>query len=206
MGDSHENKEDEMADFKLSDGIKTFFLAGVGAVALTAEKSQEIIGELVKKGELTVEQGKELNKDLQRSFKETMDKKGVNIDELGQKISKMSADELAKIKEQIAAAEKIVSERLNAAGEDAEEAAEDAKESAEEINYEGVSIPTNTPQIFEDVDPIPPEEECDFCIVSAMYVAACKSLGINTKRLLTIGAPVVDEENRVIGTCSLNRN
>ena len=136
MGDSHENKEDEMADFKLSDGIKTFFLAGVGAVALTAEKSQEIIGELVKKGELTVEQGKELNKDLQRSFKETMDKKGVNIDELGQKISKMSADELAKIKEQIAAAEKIVSERLNAAGEDAEEAAEDAKESAEEIAEE----------------------------------------------------------------------
>ncbi len=125
-----------MADFKLSDGIKTFFLAGVGAVALTAEKSQEIIGELVKKGELTVEQGKELNKDLQRSFKETMDKKGVNIDELGQKISKMSADELAKIKEQIAAAEKIVSERLNAAGEDAEEAAEDAKESAEEIAEE----------------------------------------------------------------------
>ena len=80
------------------------------------------------------------------------------------------------------------------------------QEAAEEINYEGVSIPTNTPQILEDVDPIPPEVECDFCIVSAMYVAACKSLGIDTKRLLTIGAPVVDEENRVIGTCSLNRN
>ena len=80
------------------------------------------------------------------------------------------------------------------------------QEEAESVNFEGVSIPTNTPQIFEDVDPIPLEEECDFCIVSAMYVAACKSLGIDTKRLLTIGAPVVDEENRVIGTCSLNRN
>ena len=94
-----------MADYKLGDGIKTFFLAGVGAVALTAEKSQEIIADLVKKGELTVEQGKDLNKDLQRSFKESMDKKGVNIDELSQKLSKLSADELAKIKEQIAAAE-----------------------------------------------------------------------------------------------------
>ena len=122
-----------MADYKFGDGIKTFFLAGVGAVALTAEKSQEIIADLVKKGELTVEQGKDLNKDLQRSFKESMDKKGVNIDELSQKLSKMSADELAKIKEQIAAAEKIVSERLKKAEEKADEAAEDVKEAAEEI-------------------------------------------------------------------------
>ena len=122
-----------MADYKFGDGIKTFFLAGVGAVALTAEKSQEIIADLVKKGELTVEQGKDLNKDLQRSFKESMDKKGVNIDELSQKLSKMSADELAKIKEQIAAAEKIVSERLKKAEEKAAEAAEDVKEAAEEI-------------------------------------------------------------------------
>ena len=122
-----------MADYKFGDGIKTFFLAGVGAVALTAEKSQEIIADLVKKGELTVEQGKDLNKGLQRSFKESMDKKGVNIDELSQKLSKMSADELAKIKEQIAAAEKIVSERLKKAEEKAAEAAEDVKEAAEEI-------------------------------------------------------------------------
>ncbi len=71
-----------MADFKLSDGIKKFFLAGVGAAAITVEKGQEIIGELVKKGELTVEQGKELNKDLQRSFKESMNERGVDIDEL----------------------------------------------------------------------------------------------------------------------------
>lgn len=123
-------------DNMIGDGLKKIILMGIGAAAMTAEKSQQVVDELVKKGELTVEQGKELNKDLQRSFKETMDKKGVNIDELGQKISKMSADELAKIKEQIAAAEKIVSERLNAAGEDAEEAAEDAKESAEEIAEE----------------------------------------------------------------------
>lgn len=122
-----------MADFKFSDGIKTFFLAGVGAVALTAEKSQAIIADLVKKGELTVEQGKDLNKDLQRSFKESMEQKGVNIDELSQKISKMSTEEIAKIKEQIAAAEKIVSERLNKAEKEAEEAATDVEAAAEEV-------------------------------------------------------------------------
>ena len=38
-----------MAEYKFGDGIKKFFLAGVGAVAITAEKGQEIIGELVKK-------------------------------------------------------------------------------------------------------------------------------------------------------------
>ena len=82
-----------MADNKFGDGIKTILLAGVGAVAFTAEKGQEIIGELVKKGEITMEQGKDLNKDFQRSFKESMDKRGINLDELGQKFSKMSEEE-----------------------------------------------------------------------------------------------------------------
>ena len=50
----------------LSEGLKTIFLAGVGAVAVTAEKSKEIIDDLVKKGELTMEQGKVLNEELKR--------------------------------------------------------------------------------------------------------------------------------------------
>jgi polyhydroxyalkanoate synthesis regulator phasin len=139
MGESHENKEDEMAEYKFGDGIKKFFLAGVGAVAITAEKGQEIIGELVKKGELTVEQGKELNKDLQRSFKESMNERGVDIDELSQKISKMSTDELTKIKEQIAAAQELIAERLKKAEDNVvdaadvvEEAVENAADAAEE--------------------------------------------------------------------------
>ena len=132
-----------MADYKIGDGIKKFFLAGVGAVAITAEKGQEIIGELVKKGELTVEQGKELNKDFQKNFKDSMNERGVNIDELSQKISKMSTDELAKIKEQIAAAQEMISERLTKAEEETviaadvvEEAVENATEAAEENNEE----------------------------------------------------------------------
>lgn len=48
----------------LSDGIKKIMLAGIGAVAVTAEKSKELIDELVAKGELTVEQGKVLNEEL----------------------------------------------------------------------------------------------------------------------------------------------
>lgn len=46
------------------EGLRKVFLAGVGAMATTAEKGHEIINDLVKKGELTVEQGKTLNSEL----------------------------------------------------------------------------------------------------------------------------------------------
>ena len=80
------------------------------------------------------------------------------------------------------------------------------QDDAEPFCFNGVSIPVKTAQIFEAVDEIPGEDECDFCVVSAMYVAACKSLGLDTSRLLTIGAPVADEKGRVMGTVFLNRN
>ena len=46
---------------KLSEDMKKLVLLGIGAAALTAEKSKELIDELVKKGELSIEQGKVLN-------------------------------------------------------------------------------------------------------------------------------------------------
>lgn len=49
---------------KLTDGIKTLLLAGLGAAALTADKSRELLEDLVQRGELTVEQGKALNQEL----------------------------------------------------------------------------------------------------------------------------------------------
>ena len=45
----------------ISEGLRKLILAGIGAVAATKEKSEVILDELVKKGELTVEQGKVLN-------------------------------------------------------------------------------------------------------------------------------------------------
>ncbi|WEV41809.1 phasin family protein [Bifidobacterium sp. ESL0682] len=62
-----------MADYKLGDGLRTVFLAGIGALATTAEKGQEIVDELVKKGELTVEQGKTLNTELKHKAQEVKD-------------------------------------------------------------------------------------------------------------------------------------
>ena len=38
----HHLKEDIMADFNFGDGLRKVFLAGVGALATTVEKSQEL--------------------------------------------------------------------------------------------------------------------------------------------------------------------
>ncbi len=55
---------------ELGNDLKKILLAGVGAVAVTAEKSEEILKELVKRGELTVEQGKALNEELKHRMQE----------------------------------------------------------------------------------------------------------------------------------------
>ena len=60
---------------KLSDNLKKIFLAGIGAVAVTSEKSKDLLDEMVEKGELTVEQGKVLNEELKHNVKKTVKEK-----------------------------------------------------------------------------------------------------------------------------------
>ena len=50
----------------IGDGFKNIFLAGIGAMAYTGEKGKEVIDQLVAKGEITLDQGRELNEELQR--------------------------------------------------------------------------------------------------------------------------------------------
>ena len=90
---------------ELGEGIKKILLAGIGTAAVTAEKSKEVLDELVKKGELTVEQGKVLNQELKHNIKESV-KKNVNVtlkpsnpDELKEVLGKMTPDQLAALKE-----------------------------------------------------------------------------------------------------------
>jgi len=100
----------------LGDGLKKLVLMGIGAAALTAEKSQQIVDELVKKGEITVEQGKELNQELKRNVKKSFDdiaaeaevKKAEaekEADSFEKKISDMTVEELENLKELISKAE-----------------------------------------------------------------------------------------------------
>lgn len=115
---------------ELGEGIKKILLAGIGTAAVTAEKSKEVLDELVKKGELTVEQGKVLNQELKHNIKESV-KKNVNVtlkpsnpDELKDVLSKMSPDQLAALKEQIS--------QMQAKDVDAEEAKEEPEKTKED--------------------------------------------------------------------------
>lgn len=77
----------------VSEGVKKAFLAGVGAVAIGAEKSQELVDDLIRKGELTVEQGKNLNEELSRKVRETADSASDEV--LRNKFRGMSVEERA---------------------------------------------------------------------------------------------------------------
>ncbi len=93
---------------KLTDGLKKILLAGIGTVAVTAEKSKDVLDEMVKRGELTVEQGKVLNQELKHSIKNTV-KNNVKVavkpqspEELEELLDKMTPDQLEALKAKIA--------------------------------------------------------------------------------------------------------
>ena len=120
---------------ELGEGIKKLLLAGIGTAAVTAEKSKEVLDEFVKKGELTVEQGKVLNQELKHNIKESV-KKNVNVtfkpsdpDELKDVLGKMTPDQLAALKEQIT---KMQAKDVDADVEEATEEAEEAEEAKQE--------------------------------------------------------------------------
>ena len=51
------------------NSFEKVLLAGLGAISKTAESASELLEDLVKKGELTVEQGKALNEELKHNIK-----------------------------------------------------------------------------------------------------------------------------------------
>lgn len=95
----------------ISEDLKKIFLFGIGAVAITAEKSKILIDELVEKGGITLEQGKILNEELKHNIKETI-KENVTVnvvkpeapptvDSVMTGLDKMTPEEIRKIKEKI---------------------------------------------------------------------------------------------------------
>lgn len=95
---------------KFSDNIKKVILAGIGAVAVTAEKSKDLLDEMVEKGELTVEQGKVLNEELKRNIKQKVQEatakkeedKSVSDSDISDLLSRMTPEQIAALKEQLA--------------------------------------------------------------------------------------------------------
>ena len=95
---------------QLGESIRKLILAGIGAAAVTKEKGESMLHDLVKKGELTVEQGKVLNEELKRNVKEAIrDNVTVHVvtpsDDLMSAVDDMDDESLAALKERIRAAE-----------------------------------------------------------------------------------------------------
>ena len=130
-----------MADLNLeslTDGARDIFLAGVGLAAIGVDKGKELIDELVKKGQLTVEQGRDLNKELTRKAK---DKAGDTISAaqdrlLRMRLAAMDEDErkayaarVAKLADDLTEADKAKKEEAGEADEsDKADEAETAKD------------------------------------------------------------------------------
>ncbi|MDD6258075.1 MAG: aspartyl beta-hydroxylase [Erysipelotrichaceae bacterium] len=85
----------------ITEGLKKALLAGIGAAALTVEKSSEIVDGLVKKGEITVEQGKALNQELKHKAEEAKTEDKKETADFKDMVSKLSEEDLAKLKEAI---------------------------------------------------------------------------------------------------------
>ena len=90
---------------RLNEELKTLFLAGVGAAAVTAEKTKALVGELVEKGRLTVEQGRGLNEELHHRSGPVS--RAVppdsEADQLLRSLDRMSPEDLAALKAKLAA-------------------------------------------------------------------------------------------------------
>ena len=121
---------------QLGESIRKLILAGIGAVAMTKEKSADVLKDLVKKGELTVDQGRVLNEELKHNLKEKIrDNVTVNVssapENLMDAVDGMDDAQLEALKARIQAAEAA---RTQSAEEPAVEEAPAEEPTNEEVS------------------------------------------------------------------------
>lgn len=141
---------------ELGDGLKKILLAGIGTAAVTAEKSKEILDELVKKGELTVEQGKVLNQELKHNIKSTVKTAADSVkesaarkneqEELKATISKLTPEQLAAVKAQIESMQAEADAKEEAEAPATEPAEDEATEPVEEEETEAAGGSEEAPE------------------------------------------------------------
>ena len=89
----------------ISDGFKKLTLAAIGAGAITYEKTSELLGQLVEKGEITVEQGKVINSELKHNVKESVKQSAKQQKDIAEEavdlVSRLSDEQIAAFKKAI---------------------------------------------------------------------------------------------------------
>ena len=94
---------------QVADGLKKVFFAGVGAVAAITEKAEEVVDTLIKKGELTVEQGRAMGEELKQNIKERcaeMSREKTAAEQVMAAIESLSPEERATVKAKLESLER----------------------------------------------------------------------------------------------------
>ena len=85
--------------------LKKLILAGLGSAAYTYEKASKLIDEMVQKGKLTMDEGKELSEELKRNVKDKVeDVKPLTKDDMISILNQMNfatKDDLQNIKQKL---------------------------------------------------------------------------------------------------------
>lgn len=122
----------------IGDGFKNIFLAGIGAMAMTGEKGKELIDQLVEKGEITLDQGRELNDELRRKAGDAT--KNVRVSALEATMKAMTPEEREAFAAKAAEIAKAQNEAAAQAASATEAAVADVEAAVEEIEAEVESI------------------------------------------------------------------
>lgn len=113
---------------QITDGFKDIFLAGIGAMAITGEKAKEVVDQLIEKGELTVDQGKQVSGELSHKASEQIDRARDGV--LEATMSAMSPEKRAEFVQRVAALAAEIDAKATA--EAAEPLADDAEAAVDE--------------------------------------------------------------------------
>jgi len=103
--------------------FEKIIMAGVGAITKTAETAGDLLDELVKKGAISVEQGKALNEELKHDIKKGVDTavqkvQSTAVSRFVDNMDRFSPEDLAMIRAKLDELDKASSE--NAASDNAE--------------------------------------------------------------------------------------
>lgn len=135
----------------IGDGFKDIFFAGIGALAITGEKAKEVVDQLIAKGEITVDQGKQLNSELTRKVGEAAT--NVRYATLEARMKAMSAEERAEF---VAKAAEIADNINEKSEKEAEAQAADANEAGGE---DPIDVAPEAPASNDGADQGAPDQQ-----------------------------------------------
>lgn len=81
--------------------LKKVLLAGIGLTAMTFDKADSFVKELVEKGRLTVEEGKELEQELKRQSKEEAQEFLNKLDAKKSSVEYATKDDVKRLEEKL---------------------------------------------------------------------------------------------------------